>query len=115
LQYINSKERLEKLADLSEEEKEASAEEVDSMTSSIFGGGDSTSENDSDIIPDYLYLINNPDEALDRLKVLSSILNSNSLHADIDKFTGEFINITEVSESIQSIFDELITDFPKLG
>jgi len=113
LQYINSKERLEKLADLSEEEKEALAEEVDNTNSST--SKDKASENDNEIVPDYLYLINNPDEVLDRLKVLSSILNSNSLHADIDKFTGEFINITEVSESIQSIFNELITDFPKLG
>jgi hypothetical protein len=101
------------LADLSEEEKEALAEEADNTNSST--SKDKASENGSEIVPDYLYLINNPDEALDRLKVLSSILNSNSLHADIDKFTGEFINITEVSESIQSIFDELITDFPKLG
>jgi len=47
---------------------------------------------------DYLYLIDNADDALKRLNMLSEILNGKTIHADIDKFTSEFKNLGDVSE-----------------
>ncbi len=88
------------------------------IMSSIGGGRSLSGTSGSEIateLPDYLYLIDNVDEALERLEFLSNLLNKNSIKVDIDKFTGEFKNIPEVTEQLQSVFDELIVDFPKLG
>ena len=48
-------------------------------------------------LPDYLYIIKNAGDAVEQLSKLSDLLNSHTIHADIDKFTSQFKNMGEVS------------------
>ena len=121
LQYKNEEKRLRELQKRKEEEAKGTEEMEALLGGSAYGsmmGGSqqqSLEEGETNTLSDLMYIIDNANEALAKLETLDNILNKNNIYVEFDKFTQEFKNIDEVNGILQGLFDDLITDFPKLG